>query len=473
LNTPAPLRSNVEFAKRVFLDRLTTDAQPLLQPANIDEGPGDEYDYAGVGDSGNFGVGFDCSGLDGVVLAIAIFGPRYFAGTGYTRLFSTETFPGPLPGFRRTTQADLLAGDYPIKVCIGHYGGGPDSHMACQIDGWDMESNGDFGVCTEPPQITGIGSSYWNDWWVWDGQITEDTNWRQPMTYPRGLDYAGGDIAGADLTGAGITFVCRYVASGGTELPAKQLTAGEFTDLVNNGIGVVFNWEVDASAALNGASQGTADAQAALANVLALPGIPQGYQPVIYFSVDFDATPDNQTPINAYLQAAAAVLGGAAFVGIYGGYWPLSRALDAGVCQWAWQTEAWSGGNIDSRVNIMQRNSLGYQTIGGVQADVDEAHTANFGQFTPAAAPPPPPPPPAAPDPTMPAFLAALTDRQVMNLIAMQLLGPNGGGWDQLGTNPAAMAAIDSNVATGGPITLVDRVAWLGHHASTHPDPTP
>lgn len=207
------------------------------------------------------------------------------------------------------------------------------------------------------------------------------------MSYPRLLDYAGGQIAGADLVAAGVTGVCRYVTSGGTQLPAKQLTAQEFTDLIANGIAVVFNWEAGATNMLGGAPQGTQDAQAALANIRALPGVPANYQPVIYFSADFDATPDQQAPINAYLQAAAAVLGGPQFVGIYGGYWPLSRALDAGVCNWAWQTEAWSGGNIDSRVNLVQRNSLGYQTIDGVQADVDQAHTPDYGQFSPTSAP--------------------------------------------------------------------------------------
>jgi hypothetical protein len=59
----------------------------------------------------------------------------------------------------------------------------------------------------------------------------------------------------------------------------------------------------------------------------------------------------------------------------------VTRALDAGVVTYAWQTEAWSGGNIDSRVNIVQRNSLGYTWVDGVECDVDEAHTADYGQW--------------------------------------------------------------------------------------------
>lgn len=257
------------------------------------------------------------------------------------------------------------------------------------------------------------------------------------MTYPRMLDYAGGQIAGADLVAAGVTGVCRYVTSGGTQLPAKQLTAHEFADLIANGLDVVFNWEAGATNMLDGAAQGTADAQAALANIRALPGVPANYQPVVYFSADFDATPDQQTPINAYLQAAAAVLGGPQFVGIYGGYWPVSRALDAGVCDWAWQTEAWSGGNVDSRINIMQRNGLGYQTIGGVQADIDEAHTDNFGQYAPTNTPvPTPTPTPGGPGPTYAAGTKpADQPTQVSQIYDQQLIR-----WNFLNNNTVAEA---------------------------------
>lgn len=395
------LRSNIEFSKRVFLDRLTTDAQPLYNKSLIDQGPGDEYEYAGTFDPYNFGVGADCSGLCGIVLGAALNGPD---GMTWGRLFSTETFPGPLQGFRRTTQQDLITGNYPIKVMIMHGGGGPNSHMACQIDDWNMESNGTYGVCTAINQITGVESNYWNDWWVHDGPIVEDTIWRQPMSFPRGLDYAGGRISGASLAANGVTFVCRYLSSGGASLPYKQLQASEFADLVANGIQVVFNWETTSTMMLGGQPQGVADAQQSLNYVLGLPGVPAGYRPVVYFSADFDATPDQQAVINAYLQGAAGVLGGVEYVGIYGGYWPLSRALDAGVCKWAWQTEAWSGGNVDSRINIMQRNSLGYQTIDGVQCDINEAHTDYVGSFVAGSVPVPSPAPTPTPVPAGPPY---------------------------------------------------------------------
>lgn len=440
------LRSNVEFAKRVFLDRLTTDAQGLLQPdpGDNDQGPGDEYDYGGCYDPFNFGVGADCSGSAGIFISAAMQGPAYMS---WSRLFTTETFPNPLSGFRHTTQADLVNNYYPIKVCIMNGGGGPDSHMNCCIDGIVMESNGDYGTCTLGHGAIPQSDSYWNNFWVYDGGIAENTTYRCTMSYPQGLDYAGGAISGADLVAAGKSFVCRYVSDGGSGLPGKLLQPAEFQDLCANGIAVVFNWETTSTMMLGGAGQGASDAAAALGYIRSLPGM-QSATPVVYFSADFDATPAQQTPINAYLHAAAQVLGGPQYVGIYGGYWPLSRALDAGACKYGWQTEAWSGGNIDSRVNIMQRNNLGYQTIDGVQCDINEAHTDDYGQYTSPGGGP--------------------VAEDISNLILDQLAGPvlpNGArGWPQLGNRSIVdflaevvgpgLQQIQASLATKGPMPL-------------------
>lgn len=193
-----------------------------------------------------------------------------------------------------------------------------------------------------------------------------------------GVDYAGGIPGGAAIAAAGYGFACRYLAPGGPGLPDKLLTPAEANDLRANGIDIVSNWETDAEEMLNGYDAGRSDAQAALNQVLACGG--SADRP-IYFSADFDATPEQQTPINAYLQGAATVLG-TQYVGIYGGYWPVSRALDAGVATWAWQTQAWSGGNQDPRINILQNVSLGYATINGVECDIDQSLTADFGQWS-------------------------------------------------------------------------------------------
>jgi hypothetical protein len=84
---------------------------------------------------------------------------------------------------------------------------------------------------------------------------------------------------------------------------------------------------------------------------------------------------------------------------MYGPYWILMRAHNSGHVDFLWQTEAWSGGNIDSDIAVMQRNALGYKTIGGVQCDIDEQHITDSGQFIPNTAPAPTPTPTPTPTP--------------------------------------------------------------------------
>ena len=416
-------RSGIEFAHRLFLDRLNTDAQGMTQPVDIDAGPGDDYVYGGCYDPFNFGVGADCSGCVGIMTAAVFNGTKM----GWQRYFSTETFPGPFQGFRQTTRDDLLDGNYIMKVCIYHGGGGPDSHMNCCVDGWVMESNGDNGTCTLNHGAIGQDSDYWNDWWVLDQPVNEDTTWRQPMGYPFGVDYAGGRIAGADLRKAGVVFACRYLTDGGPSLPGKQLQHDEFTDLITNGINVVFNWETTADFMLGGHDAGVTDATTALGYIRSFPNMASA-NPTIYFSCDFDEAPNQQDAINAYLTGAGSVLGGPDHVGIYGAYYVCGRALDAGVANYMWQTEAWSGGNIDSRVDIMQRNGLGYVTIGGVQCDQNQAHADDYGHWNYQQAPSPLPQPggPTTPvvvtPPVTPA--APQTSQDLFNLIVAELTNP-------------------------------------------------
>jgi hypothetical protein len=416
-------RSNIEFSKRVFLDRLTANDAPS------DQGPGDDYIYAGVYDPFNFGIGADCSGAAGIFIGATVNGPAM----SWSRQFSTETFrlaPDPNDGpFRarrvgsRQAQRDAVGAGAPVSIALHHGGGGPDSHMNVWIDGWLMESNGSDGTCTDGSGAMSQDDGYWNDFWVIDGPIVEDTPYRQPMGYPRGLDYAGGRIAGGSLKGAGIVFACRYVTDGGSDLPDKRITAAEARDLIANGTAIVSNWESYANRMREGYQAGLADAHGAQVWHRSIGGPDDA---VIYFSCDYDQPEGDQPGVNDYLRACCDVLGGPDRVGIYGAYWVCKRALDAGVAHFMWQTEAWSGPNIDSRVNIMQRNNMGYQTIDGIQCDVDESHSDYIGQWGVAARPTPIPNPPATPGgPPLPRVAGPI-----------DLQAGYGTGWPQLGQMP-------------------------------------
>lgn len=197
-----------------------------------------------------------------------------------------------------------------------------------------------------------------------------------------GCDYAWEHPNPAALAAAGYKFACRYVS----HFSSKNMTPGEVAALASHGISTVSNFEDAAQTMLGGYNTGVTCAILAGQEATAC-GMP-AHRPV-YFSADWDATPDDQVKINAFLDGAASVLGRAS-VGIYGGYYPVKRALDGGHASWAWQTLAWSGGQWDPRTNIRQ---TGRQPgIGGVQIDENIAMTADYGQWTPGQTPDPPRP---------------------------------------------------------------------------------
>jgi hypothetical protein len=186
------------------------------------------------------------------------------------------------------------------------------------------------------------------------------------------------------MKAAGVVFVCRYISSLAiNDTNGKNLIPAEYQSLRAGGFGIVMVVEEGAGMMLGAAPAGKAAAvhADAVVKALGMPGIP------IYFAADFDATPAQQVPINAFLDGAASVIGHAR-TGIYGGFYPVSRALNAGKAAYAWQTPAWSGGQWDSRAQLRQGLSF---TLGGASVDHDTAINAHdYGQWPrPVTAPPP------------------------------------------------------------------------------------
>lgn len=196
-----------------------------------------------------------------------------------------------------------------------------------------------------------------------------------------GLDYSGGRPSGLAVARAGFGFVVRYLPNGlgGGRF---NLTAAEAADMRRNGIAVALVWESQANRAAQGREAGIADATmaAAQARVVGCDGLP------IYFAVDFDI-PDYSPaatspraklgPVGDYFDGVATVLQHSR-IGVYGGYYAVSRALDAGLAAWGWQTAAWSGGHVDPRIHLFQR--IGAVRVDGVDCDVNEARQDQFGQ---------------------------------------------------------------------------------------------
>ena len=135
--------------------------------------------------------------------------------------------------------------------------------------------------------------------------------------------------------------------------------------MFEHGVAIGLVWESTATRMRGGAAAGRSDAAHALALAADL-GVPESLP--VFFAADFDATPQDQRPVDAYLTAAAVVLGRGR-VGLYAGYWPLSRAFDNGTAAWGWQTTAWSGGNIEPRAHLYQYH-VG-ATVEGASVDLD------------------------------------------------------------------------------------------------------
>jgi len=122
----------------------------------------------------------------------------------------------------------------------------------------------------------------------------------------------------------------------------------------------------------------------------------------VYFALDFDIRDyalASRDP-RAKLGPAAAYFDGIRAanpryqVGVYGGYWAVSRVLDAGLASMGWQTVAWSGTPTRWDERAVLRQKLG-TPLPGADLDTVREHTVHghdFGQW-----PRPAPPKPAAP----------------------------------------------------------------------------
>lgn len=207
----------------------------------------------------------------------------------------------------------------------------------------------------------------------------------------------------AVLKAAGITAVGRYIgwdSEPGFSSIGKNLTRAEADQLAAAGIAVFVAFEYAADAMTKGAAQGKADGQLASRQLAAL-GAPRGV--TVYFAADFDI-PDYAPALNDIPAHAAAKLGPAAAyltaiqdlnpgykIGIYGGFWACSRALDAGLAVMAWQTVAWSGGQRDPRAVLYQ--TAGTTVLGGADVNIHEGTAVDFGQWPRPSAPAPVVPP--------------------------------------------------------------------------------
>ena len=240
------------------------------------------------------------------------------------------------------------------------------------------------------------------------------------------VDYSLARPTKAQLQALGVRGVIRYLGwdcEPGFFCEHKNLSAPELAALLGGGFEVGLSFEYAADAALSGTIQGTADA--GLADVqLGHLGIARLTDPMgVFYAYDFDlgdyAPHLPEGPANALAKLGpageyAAALRGTALtheVCAYGGFWAVSRLLDAGLVSKAWQTLAWSEGSRipagathcvvipdpstgvdflwDTRAVLRQN---GRTVLGDVDVDLLELAGADpdWGQWPRPGSPPPP-----------------------------------------------------------------------------------
>lgn len=205
-----------------------------------------------------------------------------------------------------------------------------------------------------------------------------------------GVDYSA--TANADWSGlaqslkaAGKHFVGRYAVNDKSP-GGRGITAAEYQAMTAAGIGVFLYWQTTTNWMLGGFEAGAAGARNAQANIIAA-GMPADTP--VYFACDFDATPGQQAAIDDCLRGAASVLGFPR-VGLYAGYYPLTRAKENGSARWFCQTSAWSAGLVMGGAHLYQYAYNQY--VYGTSCDWVRAYADNYGQALP------PSPLPTVPD---------------------------------------------------------------------------
>lgn len=182
------------------------------------------------------------------------------------------------------------------------------------------------------------------------------------MDYGHGIDCAdrpyGGMVANAQYG-----YIFRYLSDGGSSIPGKQLLPDEAKSYLDAGVRLVSNWETTADMMLRGYAGGKIDSDNAWSWHRHCGGPDDA---TIYYSCDFDTTPQEQVVINAYLQACIDQYG-LDQTGVYGSYYVCERARQAFPGIKTWQTLAWSGGQTSPNNTVLQL--IGTVYVGNVACD--------------------------------------------------------------------------------------------------------
>lgn len=187
-----------------------------------------------------------------------------------------------------------------------------------------------------------------------------------------GIDSSYDPPTAAEAKAAGKRFHVRYVSTPGH---AKNLKPAEVAAHRKAGVELVLVGEITAGRALDGRARGKADMASFQAQAKAL-GAPSPC--VIYLAIDFDATAAQMPKCLDYLRGGADQVG-ERWTGVYGSYAVIQAAKAADVCDYFWQTYAWSGGKVSTHNHLYQyKNNV---PLGSGTVDLCRATAEDYGQW--------------------------------------------------------------------------------------------
>jgi glycoside hydrolase-like protein len=216
---------------------------------------------------------------------------------------------------------------------------------------------------------------------------------------PRLIDFAMRQIPAEHIRAAGYSGVINYVSLSrpGASFGAKPITRPYAEQLTAAGLMIVSNYQYGkpggtaTSDFKRGFDGGVADARTASKLHTAAGG---GQSAPIFFTIDEDINHDTwNTLALKWFRGINSVLG-VQRTGVYGGIDVCKWAAADGVIgtsrspghRWAWQTKAWSHGQIDPAAVLYQRvvstASNPGPVVGGLEVDVNDVLAEDCGQWS-------------------------------------------------------------------------------------------
>lgn len=215
---------------------------------------------------------------------------------------------------------------------------------------------------------------------------------------PRLIDFAMRQIPAEHIRAAGYSGVINYVSLSrpGSSMGAKPITRPYAEQLTAAGLIIVSNYQYGKPGGTapsdfrRGFDGGVADARTAWKLHTAAGG---GQSAPIFFSIDEDINHDTWDNLALkWFRGINSVLG-VQRTGVYGGIDVCRWAAADGVIgtsrtpghRWAWQTKAWSHGQIEPTAVLYQRvvstASNPGPVVGGLEVDVNDVLAEDCGQW--------------------------------------------------------------------------------------------